>query len=372
MKVSLIESEGAIMILALDEDLMLQKSVSLADLSVFKYILYQVAAEIIEVDNMGCVSFDDEEYSIILVTGDDEEEILHRCRVLHEQVNSVLFKNTGITVSGALGSCVYDALQLHTSYQKATQMLPCRLVGGGGSVYEWVERSMLLKQIQAIDEALTSILSGVLENNEITYTLGIKNLVDIMESIEYNSLRIVSFGYRLITRLADTLGDGSKNAYEAALMMLRDFRNSEWRTDHENRELITNLYISIVHVFAQLETGGEDENTIVSQAKSYIYDHYAEPLSLGLIAEQIGVSVSYLSNVFHKGVNESYIKFLTRIRMEQAAKLLRSSNEEKIYEVSEKVGYVSVKHFSHVFKQFFGMPPGEYQEKHRKVERTSL
>jgi two-component system response regulator YesN len=58
--------------------------------------------------------------------------------------------------------------------------------------------------------------------------------------------------------------------------------------------------------------------------------------------------------------------------MEQAAKLLKSSSEEKIYDVSEKVGYVSVKHFSHVFKQFFGMPPGEYQEKHRKVERPSL
>lgn len=172
MKVSLIESEGAIMILALDEDLMLQKSVSLADLSVFKYILYQVATEIIEMDNMGCVSFDEEEYSIILITGEDEEEILLRCRVLHEQVNNVLFQNTGITVTGAVGSCVYDALQLHTSYQKATQVLPSRLVGGGGTMYEWNERSMMLKQIQCIDDALTSVLSGVLENNEIIYTLG--------------------------------------------------------------------------------------------------------------------------------------------------------------------------------------------------------
>ncbi|MNG38235.1 DNA-binding transcriptional regulator GadX [compost metagenome] len=49
--------------------------------------------------------------------------------------------------------------------------------------------------------------------------------------------------------------------------------------------------------------------------------------------------------------------------MEQAAKLLRARPPEKIVDVSDKVGYVSVKHFSHVFKQHFHMPPGEYQEK---------
>ncbi|MEX1031295.1 MAG: response regulator [Paenibacillaceae bacterium] len=371
MKVSLIESEGAIMILALDEDLMLQKSVYLADLSVFKYILYQVVTEIIEMDNMECVSFDEEEYTIILITGEDEEEILLRCRVLHEQVNNVLFKNTGITVTGAVGSCVYDALQLHNSYQKATQMLPCRLVGGGGSVYEWNERSIMLKQIQAIDDALTSVSSGVLENNEIIYTLGIKNLLDVMELNECCGSRIVSFGYRLVSRLADALGDSSKKANETALFVLRDFQNNEGWDQQERRERIIEQYISIVHMFVQHEAGGEDENSIVRRAKAYIYDHYAEPLSLGLIAEQIGVSVSYLSNIFHKSVNESYIKFLTRVRMEQAAKLLKSSSEEKIYDVSDKVGYVSVKHFSHVFKQFYGIPPGEYQERNHKVERST-
>lgn len=371
MKVSLIESEGAIMILALDEDLMLQKSVALTDLSLFKYILYQVANEIIEMDIMGCVSFDEEEYSIILITGEDEEEILLRCRTLHEQVNSVMFTNTGITVTGAVGSCVQDALQLHTSYQKATQMLPCRLIEGGSSVYEWYERSPMLKQTQGIDDALISVISGALENNEITYTLGIKNLMDTMSLNEDSQFRIVSFGYRLSTRLTDAFGDGSKKAFESALILLRDFRNSEVCNVDKSRERIIELYLNIVHIFVQHEAGGEDENTIVTQAKSYIYDHYADPLSLGLIAEKIGVSGSYLSNIFHKNVSESYIKFLTRIRMEQAAKLLKSSIDEKIYDVSEQVGYVSVKHFSHVFKQFFGMPPGEFQEKYRRAERSS-
>jgi len=37
-----------------------------------------------------------------------------------------------------------------------------------------------------------------------------------------------------------------------------------------------------------------------------------------------------------------------------------------VYDVAEKVGYVSVKHFSYVFKQHYQVPPGEYQEKYAK------
>lgn len=105
-------------------------------------------------------------------------------------------------------------------------------------------------------------------------------------------------------------------------------------------------------------------NDIVQKAKEYIYVHYREPLSLALIAEKIGVSSSYLSNIFHKSVGESYIKFLTRVRMEQAEKLLKSTPPYKVYDISERVGYISVKHFSFIFKKYFKISPGEYQEKY--------
>ncbi|OGX68094.1 MAG: hypothetical protein A2189_09290 [Paenibacillus sp. RIFOXYA1_FULL_44_5] len=80
------------------------------------------------------------------------------------------------------------------------------------------------------------------------------------------------------------------------------------------------------------------------------------------IAERIGISPAYLSSVFSQREQEGYIKFLTRIRMEQAAKLLKQSPKQKIYDIAVKVGYISSKHFSHVFKQHYGVPPGEYQE----------
>lgn len=106
-----------------------------------------------------------------------------------------------------------------------------------------------------------------------------------------------------------------------------------------------------------------NEHDIVKKTIEYIYEHYSEPISLALIADKIGVSPCYLSNLFHKNVGESYIKFLTKVRMEQAAKLLKLKPLAKICDIAEKVGYTSVKHFSYVFKQYFNTTPGEYQSK---------
>ncbi|HEY0827174.1 MAG TPA: helix-turn-helix domain-containing protein, partial [Bacilli bacterium] len=57
---------------------------------------------------------------------------------------------------------------------------------------------------------------------------------------------------------------------------------------------------------------------------------------------------------------------------EEAAKLLKSRPSLKVFDVSEKVGYVSVKHFSYVFKQHYNIPPGEFQEKHLSAPVETL
>lgn len=140
---------------------------------------------------------------------------------------------------------------------------------------------------------------------------------------------------------------------------------SDNRFEKLTKETIAALYLKIIKLFDSNHFPNAvilDEQNIVTKAKEIIYAHYSEPLSLALIAERIDVSSGYLSHIFHKKVNEPYIKFLTRVRMEQAAKLLKEKPAAKVYEVAEKVGYLSVKHFCYVFKQFHGMPPGEFQD----------
>ena len=78
------------------------------------------------------------------------------------------------------------------------------------------------------------------------------------------------------------------------------------------------------------------------------------------MAAYCGINSSYLSDLFHKTLKEPYTKYLLRIRMEQAARLLRQNPNIRVYTVAEQTGFVSVKHFNTVFKKYYGVTPKEF------------
>lgn len=359
LKVSLIESEGNLMILSLDEDMILKKSIPYADIPIFKYILQQIATEIVE---EGRVFYDTEENTIILVTGDHQDDLIEQCRVIHARVAEAIYRSTGITISGAIGNCVNDVLRLNSSYRKARKMLMSRLLGGGNACFSFSGESKDMPAILELDKTMMAIQSGLLDRNETNYMVSVRQYAELMDS--YQLPVVYRYGIHLIRSIAAMNPNFTDEGIQAAQTILRKLESSTLQEPSKEEVLL--IFYEILKSFnlhVMPRPNNENEHDLVAKAKEYIYSHYSEPISLAIIADTIGVSASYLSNIFHKSVNESYIKFLTRVRMEQAAKLLRARPAEKIVDVSDKVGYVSVKHFSHVFKQHFHMPPGEYQEK---------
>ena len=113
------------------------------------------------------------------------------------------------------------------------------------------------------------------------------------------------------------------------------------------------------------ESDGEHK-MLAERAASYITTHFTEPITQTDVAEALGVTPAYLSSVFHEEKGESYSKFLTRLRMMQAALLLKSNPSATIQSVAEQTGYASDKHFIGVFKKYFGTTPNEYRQQIRK------
>lgn len=111
------------------------------------------------------------------------------------------------------------------------------------------------------------------------------------------------------------------------------------------------------------KSASPESGELAAKAKKYILAHYQESISLSDVAAHCGVNSSYLSDLFHKTIKEPYTKYLLRIRMEQAARLLKQNPEMKIYEVARQTGFVSVKHFNTVFKKYYGMTPTEFNGK---------
>lgn len=83
-------------------------------------------------------------------------------------------------------------------------------------------------------------------------------------------------------------------------------------------------------------------------------------ISLEAFAEKYHISKTYLSYLFKKEVGNSFIKYVTEVKMARA-KVLMMDNSMKIYEISERLGFEDTEYFSRIFKNTTGVTPTIYR-----------
>lgn len=103
-------------------------------------------------------------------------------------------------------------------------------------------------------------------------------------------------------------------------------------------------------------------NYYVMETIRYIRDHYAEQVSMRMIAEQFQVSESYLSRKFKDSTSYTLTEFRNIYRVQKAVELLREG-KLRVGEISEQVGFGEYKHFHEVFKKYMGVSPTEYMQR---------
>jgi two-component system response regulator YesN len=93
----------------------------------------------------------------------------------------------------------------------------------------------------------------------------------------------------------------------------------------------------------------------------FVHDHYAEDITLDIIANKVYLTRNYLSQIFKQATGENYNNYLTKVRMDKAKELMLSGNY-KLYEISYRVGYKNNAYFSQLFKKHTGCNPSEFNQ----------
>ncbi len=126
-------------------------------------------------------------------------------------------------------------------------------------------------------------------------------------------------------------------------------------------ELVHYINALCDHILQEVDEKRTDNRTsFVIQAVDYVKENYGmKELDIDTICQFLNVSSSYFSTAFKKDTGKTFIAYLTDYRMEQAVKLLETT-EYKTYEIAEMVGYADPNYFSYAFKKKFGVSPSKY------------
>ena len=102
-------------------------------------------------------------------------------------------------------------------------------------------------------------------------------------------------------------------------------------------------------------------DTVLKQAQEYIEEHYHQSdISLNTVAASVNLSPNHFSAIFSQELGETFIEYLTRVRMEKAKELLRTTSK-KSTEIAYEVGYKDAHYFGSLFKKTQNCTPKEYR-----------
>jgi len=117
--------------------------------------------------------------------------------------------------------------------------------------------------------------------------------------------------------------------------------------------------------FRDSHTVGRYQSVIV-KAREYIDDNFAaSDVSLYSTAAYVGISPNHLSTVFAQETGENFIDYLTRVRIERAKQLLKSTTM-KSADIAVETGFSDPHYFSYIFKKNTGLSPREFRLKEQR------
>ena len=291
--------------------------------------------------------------------GDDKKKLRMEVERIYLRMRSVLEKKMGIYLTIGVSRCRSQLEGKETS--EARQALKQRIIYGKANIYFYEDIRILGEQEFPVSQL--HLLEQYIEHNEI---FKVKNLVQEIFSEElvkkYGSAYLRIMWIRILNLLLHHYERRGRNAAEIEKMLQNYNLLDRIQSLQEIRQKIIEMVMECVSTESVADANARSK---IQMAIGYIQEHFAENLTINVLAEHYGMSPNYFSSMFKKEMSRSAVNYITELRINQARGLLYHS-ELSVVDISKKVGYEDSQYFFRVFKKYLGMTPLQYREESRK------
>ena len=291
--------------------------------------------------------------------GDDKKKLRMEVERIYLRMRSVLEKKMGIYLTIGVSRCRSQLEEKETS--EARQALKQRIIYGKANIYFYEDIRILGEQEFPVSQL--HLLEQYIEHNEI---FKVKNLVQEIFSEElvkkYGSAYLRIMWIRILNLLLHHYERRGRNAAEIEKMLQNYNLLDRIQSLQEIRQKIIEMVMECVSTESVADANARSK---IQMAIGYIQEHFAENLTINVLAEHYGMSPNYFSSMFKKEMSRSAVNYITELRINQARELLYHS-ELSVVDISKKVGYEDSQYFFRVFKKYLGMTPLQYREESRK------
>jgi len=114
--------------------------------------------------------------------------------------------------------------------------------------------------------------------------------------------------------------------------------------------------------YMDLSIGQQHNDVLIKQVQKHLAAALAEPFALEPLAEQFHLTKRTLLRRFKAALNDTPLNYLQRLRVEQAKRLLESTNQP-VEQIVQQVGYEDMSSFRKLFLNYTDLTPSQYRQK---------
>ena len=143
------------------------------------------------------------------------------------------------------------------------------------------------------------------------------------------------------------------------------FLNGEYKNTAISGYL--NVVMSRILPKLSLKTVDTENNSAFYNIVDFCTHNFGEEITLDSVSESLHLSKYYISRLINKKLRQNFNEYINNLRISEACNLLRET-DKKIADISEDVGFGTIRSFNRSFKLIMGMSPAEYRSKNNALK----
>lgn len=305
----------------------------------------------------------------IIVNHAEEIDIDIDLKNIFEKIQEELSKVLDNTISIGIGNTCRNQSGVADSFDHALESLKYKLITGYGSINLWknVENaeSVYFYPYAREKQLFNMINSGITEKVDDT----VKELVGevrLQESMNYEN--IVQIFTQLAVNTVKLLLDQNLNIgmiFGSSYNIYHILSGKETIDDIE--EWLIEMF---THIAGYMSGARGMSKGYFDRALEYIHDNYRKDIDINAIAENVGLSYSYLRKIFKDETGDNIINYVNHIRVEESKRLLLQTGMT-VKEIALNLGYNNEQSFLRFFKKYEECSPGEYRLSRKSAAREN-
>ncbi|SDJ77896.1 response regulator transcription factor [Sediminibacillus albus] len=262
---------------------------------------------------------------------------------------------TAISDPGGIG-------QLRSMYNEALNCLTQRFYLANGSIITVQDIGKEAGRFKDLQYDHEDLILAVRSGNTDVVHIYLTEFFDDIRCQKYEAGLVKSHSLEMYMSIIRQAGKGDMDHYFQQVIFFQQYERFD-----EIKQFIISVAEEITNY--HYERTKQTQTNIIRRVVAYVEENLADTeLSLTKIAaEVLYMNPDYLGKLFKKEKGERFSNFLISRRIESAIDIIKDSEQVKVFEVAEAVGFGNnPRYFGQVFKKYTGVTPTEFKNKSEK------